>query len=413
MRFSTILSLAAAAGAYALPAVNDMAVEAEYDVLISPAHDISKVLANIARKTDDEKLKKTYSNKQFRGFSGTFTKAEALALKKIAGVKAVDPVFEIELAATRSQTPWGLQRISQTETVEGADPSATTYTYTYDETLGEGVDIYIIDTGILVDHEQFGGRASMGFSAYDSNTDDNGHGTHVSGTSAGETVGVASKANLIGVKVLSASGSGQSSDLISGIDYVVNQHEERSSAGDFVASVGSMSLGFQTRATTVETALKELSNAGIHLAVASGNSGTDTCTMTPGSLGGNNTDIISVGASNIDDEVAYFSNSGPCTDVYAPGVATYSSYNAGTSAYEVLDGTSMATPHVSGLLAYYAALNPGASTTELKQTIVGNAVTGKLTAGEADVVPGGALIIAQNDQAAGSKRFARRIAGQW
>jgi len=342
----------------------------------------------------------------FKGFSGKFTQAEVERLKKIPGVDAVEAEVEVSVAATRSDAPWGLQRISQADAVQGAaDPSATSFTYTFnDETLAEGVDIYIIDTGILVSHEQFGGRAKMGFTATGVNTDDNGHGSHVSGTSAGETVGVASKANLIGVKVLSGDGSGTSSDFIKGMDYVVNQHNQRKGGGDFVASVASMSLGFQSRSAAVERALKAMSNAGVHAAVASGNSGTNTCNSTPGALGGNNTNIVAVGAMNIEDTVSTFSNTGPCTDVFAPGEAVFSSYNKGDTSYDVLDGTSMATPHVSGLMAYLAKQNPGISTAALKQKIVSTAIAGKLTG---NAIPGGKLIIAQNDAAAGAKRAIR------
>ncbi|OMP87246.1 Subtilisin-like serine protease pepC [Diplodia seriata] len=254
-----------------------------------------------------------------------------------------------------------------------------------------------VDTGIRTTHTQFGSRATVGWSAFSSNTDDNGHGTHVSGTSAGNTVGVASNANLIGVKVLDSSGSGTSSGLIGGLDYVASQHESRSGESDFVASVASLSLGFEGRSTAVESALVALSDSGVHIAVAAGNDGDDASNYTPGSLGGDVSNIISVGASNILDEVAYFSNSGPTVDVYAPGVTTYSSYYNSDTAYAIASGTSMATPHISGLLAYLLAADPSLNDpATLKARVKSLAVSGYLTEGDADVTAGGELIIAQN-----------------
>lgn len=221
----------------------------------------------------------------------------------------------------------------------------------------------------------------------------------MSGTSAGSTVGIASNANLIGVKVLDSTGSGTSSGLIGGLDYVASQHDSRSGESDFVASVASLSLGFNGRSTAVESALVALSDAGVHIAVAAGNDGDDASNYTPGSLGGSVSNIISVGAANIADEVAYFSNSGPTVDLYAPGVTTYSSYYNSNTAYAVASGTSMATPHISGLLAYLLAsdssLNDPAT---LKAYVVNLALSGYLTAGDADVTPGGSLIIANNGE---------------
>lgn len=146
-----------------------------------------------------------------------------------------------------------------------------------------------------------------------------------------------------------------------------------------------------------------LSDAGVHIAVAAGNDGDDASNYTPGSLGGDVSNIISVGASNIEDEVAYFSNSGPTVDVYAPGVTTYSSYYNSDTAYAIASGTSMATPHISGLLAYLLAADPSLNDpATLKARVVSLAVTGYLTAGEADVTAGGSLIIANNGETGSS-----------
>lgn len=410
MRSSVFITLAAAICAYALPTAVQEANEQEYDVIVSKDANIKRVLAAIARKTDDEVVKQTYSNSYFKGFSGTFTKAEARRLRTIPGVEDVDLQIEVQMLDTRPQAPWGLQRISQGETMSG-NPAQQTFSYSFsDAKLGEGVDIYIIDTGIRTSHEEFGGRARMGFTSTGVNTDDNGHGTHCAGTSAGSTVGVASKANLIGVKVLNGNGAGSSGAFIKGMDFVIQEHEKRSAQGDFVASIASMSLGFQGRQNAVEKALLAMSRAGIHASVASGNSGVDTCGSTPGSLGGQNSAVVSVGAMDISDTVAPFSNSGPCTDVYAPGVSVISSFNGGDDAYQVLDGTSMACPHVTGMMAFLLGSNGALSPAQLKAQIVGTSLPDLLKPSRG-IIDGGDLIIANNGFSNGSNaRFFRRNA---
>ncbi|EKG15707.1 Peptidase S8/S53 subtilisin/kexin/sedolisin [Macrophomina phaseolina MS6] len=398
MKTSALLTLATSLGVYAAPAQLKRDT-ATYDVILSSGADVASVLSQLDITVEDDSVHSTYNNTAFKGFSGSFTSEQIEKLGSISEVSIVDSALDATIKATRSSAPWGLQRISQTESISNtASPSSTSYTYTYDSTaLGNGVDIYIVDTGIRTTHTQVTGRATFGWSAFTSRTDDNGHGTHVSGTSAGKTVGVASNANLIAVKVLDSSGSGTSSGLISGLDYVASQHSSRSSSSDFIGSVASLSLGFNGRSTAVESALVALSDAGVHIAVAAGNDGEDASNYTPGSLGGSVSNIISVGASNIFDEVAYFSNSGPTVDLYAPGVTTYSSYYNSDTAYAIASGTSMATPHISGLLAYLLAADPSLNDpATLKAYVKKLAVSGYLTAGDADVTPGGSLIIAQN-----------------
>ncbi|KAK7539787.1 subtilisin-like protease [Phyllosticta citribraziliensis] len=410
MKTATFLALAASL-VQAAPHKRDTA---NYDVILSSTADVNSVLGQLGVTADDDVVSATYTNSYFKGFSGAFTADQIKSLDNVTEVSSVNTAVDLKIKATRSSAPWGLQRVSQTDEITStAQVSQAAYTYTYsDTTLGDGVDIYIVDTGIRTTHEQFGGRASMGFSAFSSNTDDNGHGTHVSGTSAGSTVGIASNANLIGVKVLDSTGSGTSSGLISGLDYVASQHDSRSSSGDFIASVASMSLGFSGRSTSVESALKSLSSAGVHIAVAAGNDADNACSYTPSALGGSNSNIISVGASNINDEVAYFSNTGRCVDLYAPGLTTYSSYDTSDSTYAIASGTSMATPHISGLLAYFLAADSSlrSSPATLKSYVTSAALSGKLSAGSANVVSGGSLILANNGET-GSDSVAADVHG--
>lgn len=240
----------------------------------------------------------------------------------------------------------------------------------------------------------------MGYTAYRTNTDANGHGTHCAGTAAGAVVGVASNAALIGVKVLDDNGSGTSTALLNGINYVIQQHN---AAGR--SSVASMSLGFGARSSSVERAVLSMVNAGIHVSVAAGNSNTDACNSSPSALGGANSAVVSVGASNIRDQVASFSNSGRCVDVYAPGQNVLSTWVGSTTAANVISGTSMACPHVSGLMAYYLAARGAMSPAAMKQLIVSSAIRNELEP-RSGLVAGGQLILANN----GVTRLARREA---
>ncbi|KAF2136685.1 uncharacterized protein K452DRAFT_237059 [Aplosporella prunicola CBS 121167] len=363
---------------------------------MSPDADVASTLAQLGLHVDHDAITATYNNSHFKGFSGAITVDEITTLNAMDAVAAVGEVIPIKLEATRGSAPWGLQRISQDPTISRGSKSVTarSYTYTYsDAALGSGVTVYIIDTGVYASHQEFGGRASIGYTYYSNQkTDGNGHGTHCAGTIGGSTVGIASKATLVGVKVLDNSGSGTSTGLIAGFDYVAQQHSRTGGP-----SVASLSLGFNGRSTAVESALKNLVAAGVHAAVAAGNDAADACDTSPAALGGSNSDVNTVGASNIDDSVAYFSNSGACVDVYAPGEDVVSAYNTGSSAYASLSGTSMATPHVAGLLAYYLGGNPGYTPKALKALLKSSAVQGELGTSDAPgYIRGGSLIIASN-----------------
>ena len=188
-----------------------------------------------------------YDNNIFKGFSAPLDAQKLDKLRSVPGVVLVEEDIKFHTLTTRLNAPWGLQRISSSRTVSGP-ATALQYNYTYDGTvLGSGVDVYVLDTGIYTDHLAFNGRARIGFSAYaDDGHDAVGHGTHVSGTAAGATVGAASNANIIGVKVLSDDGSGSSASVLAGLDYILQQHLARSTQPGFVASVLSASLGADT-----------------------------------------------------------------------------------------------------------------------------------------------------------------------
>ncbi|CAE6399081.1 unnamed protein product [Rhizoctonia solani] len=245
--------------------------------------------------------------------------------------------------AVQENAPWGLQRISTAQALpKGSRANALTFTYTFNETAGQGVDVYVIDTGINTEHQSFGGRASFGFAAQGlPKVDDQGHGTHCAGTIASKDFGVAKAANVIAVKVLGADGSGATSDIVDGIQFAM-----QSAAQSGKPSVISMSLGGGV-SRALDNAVTAATQAGVHVVVAAGNESADANTSSPARAAA----VITVGASTIDDTVASFSNFGKGVDIFAPGQQIISTFIGSTTARQILSGTSMACPHVAGMVA--------------------------------------------------------------
>lgn len=258
---------------------------------------------------------------------------------------------------TESMAPWGLARVSHRDTLS----FGTFNKYLYADEAGEGVDAYVIDTGTSVSHVDFEGRAHWGKTIPngDADEDGNGHGTHCSGTIAGKKYGVAKKANVYAVKVLRSSGSGTMADVIAGVDWAAERHQsqvEMAQSGKrkgFKGSVANMSLG-GGKTKMLDNAVDAAVDAGIHFAVAAGNDNADACNYSPAAA----PNAVTVGASAIDDSRAYFSNYGKCTDIFAPGLSIQSTWIGSKTAVNTISGTSMASPHIAGLLAYYLSLQP-------------------------------------------------------
>ncbi|KAM0342087.1 hypothetical protein ACHAPU_009700 [Fusarium lateritium] len=258
---------------------------------------------------------------------------------------------------TERQAPWGLARISHRNTLN----FGTFNKYLYTSDGGEGVDAYIVDTGTNVDHVDFEGRAHWGktIPSGDEDEDGNGHGTHCSGTVAGKKYGVAKKAQVYAVKVLRSNGSGSMSDVVKGVEFAATSHlEQKKKAKDgkrkgFKGSVANMSLG-GGKTQALDAAVNAAVRTGIHFAVAAGNDNADACNYSPAAA----TEPVTVGASALDDSRAYFSNYGKCTDIFAPGLNIQSTWIGSKYAVNTISGTSMASPHIAGLLAYYLSLQP-------------------------------------------------------
>lgn len=317
------------------------------------------LLDKLGRQADDDGVFNVMDNSQWSAIVMHATPQCISFLEDLAEVKLVDETAEIKSFVTqKTGAPWGLQRISNEAGASG-DPSGQDFTYSFDDTnLGAGVDVYVVDTGVRVSHAVFGGRATEGFSFTATAADGDGHGTHVAGSAAGAKFGVAQNANIVAVKVLGDDGSGSSSNTIAGMNWVLNNHEKRKAEPGFVGSIMSMSWGLQGTAASVDQAILSAVSAGIHVSVAAGNDGADACGTTPAHLGGANSDVVTVGSVNIENEVSTFSNIGKCVDIFAPGEQILSAWSTGDNVINFLSGTSMATPQNSGVMAYLMTQNP-------------------------------------------------------
>jgi len=267
----------------------------------------------------------------------------------------------VQFASQTNPPSWGLDRIDQRNL-------PLNQVYNYKDTAGSGVTIYVIDTGVLFSHNDFSGRATSGpnfHSDTDDSTDDNGHGTHCAGTTAGRSYGVAKNANIVGVKVLGRLGSGSLANVAAGVAWAAED-----AAGK--RAVASMSLGGST-STVLDAAVQAAISNGLAVIAASGNSNADGCNFSPARVAS-----LSVNAADRNDARASFSNYGTCTDIFAPGVDITSSYIGSNSATATLSGTSMACPHVAGVAAVYlgqSAYTPAALATAIINAATTNIIT--------------------------------------
>jgi len=287
------------------------------------------------------------------------------ALSRNPQVLHVEADQIIQLGAIQSNATWGLDRIDQR-----ALPLNSTYTY---DAAGNGVRVFIIDTGIRYEHVDFGGRAVFGFDAFGGNgSDGNGHGTHVAGTVGGTTWGVAKGVTLVAVRVLDNNGSGSVSSVVAGIDWVTRNKGSQ-------PAVANLSLGGGA-STTIDNAVENAVRAGVTMVVAAGNSNANACNYSPARA----TNAITVGSTTSTDTRSSFSNFGSCLDLFAPGTSITSAWHTSNTAITTISGTSMAAPHVAGVAALYMAANPSSSPAQvdnaLKSTatanVVGSAGTG-------------------------------------
>ncbi|KAK0725560.1 peptidase S8/S53 domain-containing protein [Lasiosphaeris hirsuta] len=277
-----------------------------------------------------------------------------------------DKIVEKRAFETQANGPWGLARISH------RSPGFSDYVY--DNSGGEGIRVYVVDTGIMTNHTDFEGRAihGMNFALGTPNTDENGHGTHVAGTIGGKTYGVAKKATLVSVKVLDASGAGTFAAVMEGIAWAVLNAQANGGANKAVINV---SLGGGNNGL-LNTIVDIASGFGATVVAAAGNDNDDAANHSPASA----LSAITVGALDQADSRAYFSNFGRLVNIFAPGVGVLSACLSAVSNSESCSysGTSMAAPHISGLAAYYIKLCGLAGSTAVTNKIIETATMNTL-----------------------------------
>lgn len=336
------------------------AIAGSYIVVLKSAPGLARA-AEVARGLGVSTVRHEYS-RALKGFAANLSDAEAARIARDPRVAYVEQDQVVTIDVTQSGATWGIDRIDQR-----ALPLSTTYTYS---NTGAGVKAYIIDTGIRFSHNEFGGRATSGFDAVDGGMADdcNGHGTHVAGTTGGSTYGVAKGVSLVAVRVLDCAGSGTTSGVIAGIDWVTSDHAAGASA------VANMSLGGGA-STALDNAVTNSINDGVTYAIAAGNSNRDACKFSPARTPA----AITVGATTTADARASYSNFGTCLDIFAPGSSITSSWYTSNTATNTISGTSMAAPHVAGVAALYLQGSPGASPVTVRNALVANATANVVT----------------------------------
>ncbi|MER5884035.1 S8 family serine peptidase [Streptomyces sp. NPDC001941] len=344
-----------AGGAQAIPGRYLVALDGQASVAAATRDQVAAQAAAVTDRVGGD-VRALYSA-AFRGFALNATADEAARIAALPGVRYVQADQTFKAIGTQANPPsWGLDRI------DGAKDNSYSY-----PNEGKGVTAYILDTGLYKEHPNFEGRASSGYDFIDNDADSadcHGHGTHVSGTVGSKDYGVAKQVKLVGVRVLDCQGSGSTSQIVGGLDWVARNGVK--------PAVANMSLGGSAD-QALDDGVQGVINAGIPVAVAAGNDSKDACGTSPARLPA----AITLGSTDSNDSRSSFSNYGRCLDLFAPGGSIVSTKMGGGT--QTMSGTSMATPHTAGAAAIYLAAHPDATPQQVRDALVDNAVSGAVT----------------------------------
>jgi len=328
----------------------------DFDLALRDKH-ISQLREKFQTVQSGEKIMHVYNIVDFVGYAAVLSPSSLQSERRNPNVRYVEPNREVKAMGfttpseeVQTNAPWGLDRIDQRQL-----PLDTLFHYF--QNAGANVDLYVMDTGILLSHSEFGGRAIFGINTADqNNTDCNGHGTAVAGVAGGRTYGVAKSATVISVKTLGCNGSGTIAAVVAGADFITKQYVATKKP-----SVVSMAIG-ASKSAALDDAIRSSIAAGVSYAVSAGGSNADACNYSPSGL----EEALTAASVQQNDTRSSFSNYGKCIDSFVPGQSITTAWIGSNTATNTISGTSCPAGFVAGVVAVHLGQNPTATPAEIK-----------------------------------------------